>query len=167
MPQEATTCAIAAMCSGVVPQHPPMTFTSPLSMNGRTLSAITDGLWSYLPSSSGIPAFGCALTKQGAFAEISSIRGSIRSAPKEQFRPTDITPKGRTDARNASTVCPERSLPEMSVTEAETITGTFLPAASQAFRAAERAAFALRVSKTVSIRSKSTLPSTRDVICSR
>jgi hypothetical protein len=41
--RESSTSAIAAMCSGVVPQHPPMTLTPWCSTNFRRLSAIGAG----------------------------------------------------------------------------------------------------------------------------
>ena len=56
-----TTCAMAAICSGVVPQQPPSIFTSLFSMKGLTALAIVAGSWSYLPKASGIPALGWAL----------------------------------------------------------------------------------------------------------
>ena len=40
----ATASAIAAMCSGVVPQHPPTPFTSPLRANSPSSPAVISGL---------------------------------------------------------------------------------------------------------------------------
>ena len=47
-----------AMYASVVPQHPPMMFTSPSSMYSFTSSAISSGVWSYSPRQLGSPAFG-------------------------------------------------------------------------------------------------------------
>ena len=99
-----TTCAMAAICSGVVPQQPPSIFTSLFSMKGLTALAIVAGSWSYLPKASGIPALGWALVEQGAMAARDSSIGSIFSAPKEQFIPMEKGLKGITEARKASIV---------------------------------------------------------------
>ena len=53
-----TASAIARMCSGVEPQQPPTTFSSPSSAKPRSCAAIASGLWSYCPNSFGRPAFG-------------------------------------------------------------------------------------------------------------
>ena len=53
-----TAPAMARMCSGVVPQQPPTTFTRPRDAISRTCAAISAGLWSYPPSSLGSPALG-------------------------------------------------------------------------------------------------------------
>ena len=58
--------AIAAMCSGVVPQHPPTMLTSPASANSPMTRAIASGVSSYSPKALGSPAFGWAETKQSA-----------------------------------------------------------------------------------------------------
>ncbi len=42
----ATACAIRAMCAGVVPQHPPTTFTMPASANAPSIPAVSAGAWS-------------------------------------------------------------------------------------------------------------------------
>ena len=51
-----------AIYSSVVPQQPPMIFTSPSSTYSRTMAAISSGVWSYSPSSLGKPALGYTLT---------------------------------------------------------------------------------------------------------
>ena len=53
-----TALAIAAMCSGVVPQQPPTRLTSPASANSRTIAAVSVGASSYSPNALGRPAFG-------------------------------------------------------------------------------------------------------------
>ncbi len=50
--------AIAAMCSGVVPQQPPSRFTSPLAANSSSTAAVWSGVSSYSPNSLGRPALG-------------------------------------------------------------------------------------------------------------
>src|SRR6056300_1693083 len=54
--------AIAAICSGDVPQQPPTILRNPLAANSLIIEAISSGLWSYSPNSFGKPAFGCAET---------------------------------------------------------------------------------------------------------
>ena len=63
------------------------------------------------------------------------------------------------EVQNASGVCPERVRPLASVIVPDTITGRRSLAANTSSKA-NSAAFALRVSNTVSIRMKSTPPST-------
>ena len=53
-----TAAAIAEVCSGVVPQHPPTTFTRPASANSRSKPLVTSGVSSYPPNAFGSPAFG-------------------------------------------------------------------------------------------------------------
>ena len=50
--------AIARICSGVVPQHPPAIFSNPFSAMALTAAPISAGLWSYPPISLGRPALG-------------------------------------------------------------------------------------------------------------
>ena len=61
--------AIAAMCSGVVPRHPPTMLTRPAVANSPTTRAIASGVSSYSPKALGRPAFGWAETKQSAMRE--------------------------------------------------------------------------------------------------
>ena len=56
-----TAAAIARVCSGVVPQQPPTTLTSPLSANSRRSELVVSGPSSYPPKALGSPAFGCEL----------------------------------------------------------------------------------------------------------
>ena len=52
------TCAIAEMCSGVVPQQPPIRLTSEADANSPITSAIWSGISSYSPNALGRPALG-------------------------------------------------------------------------------------------------------------
>ena len=54
----ATRSAIARICSGEVPQQPPIILTNPLSANSPTIAAISSAVWSYSPNSLGNPALG-------------------------------------------------------------------------------------------------------------
>ncbi len=58
--------AMAAMCSGVVPQHPPTMLTSPSPANSPSTAAIWSGVSSYSPNALGSPALGWQETKQSA-----------------------------------------------------------------------------------------------------
>ena len=72
--------------------------------------------------------------------------------------------KGRVCARefqNASTVCPERVRPLASVIVPEIMSGTSSPRSSRTSATANAAAFALSVSTTVSMSSRSAPPSRR------
>jgi hypothetical protein len=46
------------MCSGVVPQHPPIMFTRPPPANADSSPAVWFGVSSYSPKAFGRPAFG-------------------------------------------------------------------------------------------------------------
>ena len=94
--------------------------------------------------------------------EVLDVRAASRAAPSEQFTPTISGSACSTDAQNASTVWPERLRPLWSIAVKEIQRGTSGATSS----AAAIAAFAFSVSKTVSIRSRSTPPSTSAAICS-
>ena len=90
-------------------------------------------------------------------------RGEMR--PQLRRAERAIEPDGdrlgvATDAQKASTVWPERLRPERSVSVIEIISGSSRPSACSASSVAMIAALALSVSNTVSIRMKSTPPST-------
>ena len=87
--------------------------------------------------------------------------GRISAAPRAQFSPTLIGQACLILFQKASTVCPERILPEASVTVPEIITGIRSSKFVNKFSSAKIAAFALRVSKIVSTKNKSTPPLTR------
>ena len=53
-----TAEAMAAMWSGVVPQHPPTRLTKPASANSAMTSAVSSGCSSYSPNALGRPALG-------------------------------------------------------------------------------------------------------------
>ena len=88
--------------------------------------------------------------------------GRISLPPSEQFTPTIRGLAWRTEFQNASTVCPDRVRPLRSTIVTESHSGR--PGATS--RAALIAAFALSVSKMVSISSRSTPPSASAAICS-
>jgi hypothetical protein len=73
----------------------------------------------------------------------------------------------RTEFQNASVTWPDNVRPEASVIVPEMITGQRRPRSSNSVSVAKIAAFALRVSKIVSIMSTSAPPSTRPLACSR
>ena len=79
--------------------------------------------------------------------------------------PTENTSACWMLARKASTVCPDKVRPALSLTVKDTISGTLLPFFSITVSAAYRAAFTLRVSNTVSMMSASTPPSSSASIC--
>ncbi len=72
----------------------------------------------------------------------------------------------RIEFQNASVVWPDNVRPEASVIVPETITGTVTPVVSKLRLMAKIAAFALSVSKIVSIIRKSTPPSIRAIAAS-
>src|SRR5918994_957973 len=92
----------------------------------------------------------------------SSTNGRISVAPSEQFTPTISGFACSTEYQKASTVCPDRLRPLRSIAVNEIQRGTSGATSS----AAAIAALALSVSKIVSIRRRSTPPSTRPRICS-
>ena len=53
-----TARAMAAMCSGVVPQQPPRMLTNPFAANSPSSPAVSSGVSSYSPKALGSPAFG-------------------------------------------------------------------------------------------------------------
>ena len=53
-----TASAIARMCSGVVPQHPPTMFSQPLAAKSRNTSEVSAAVSSYPPKAFGRPALG-------------------------------------------------------------------------------------------------------------
>src|SRR3546814_12646642 len=57
-----TAFAIAWICSGVVPQQPPITLISPSSAHSRMKPAVVSGPSLYLPRSFGSPALGSAIS---------------------------------------------------------------------------------------------------------
>ncbi len=58
----ATASAMAAMCSGVVPQQPPTILNKPSLAYWAMISAINSGEWSYSPNALGSPALAYKLT---------------------------------------------------------------------------------------------------------
>src|SRR5207247_9726356 len=63
---------------------------------------------------------------------IASMNGSISTGPNEQFSPTTSGCACAIDMSNASTVCPLRLRPDLSITVPEIINGTLRPVFSNA-----------------------------------
>jgi hypothetical protein len=157
-----TASTIDVTCSGVVPQQPPTTLTSPSCANSPRNVAVSCGCSSCSPISFGSPAFGWQLTYVSAWRERLSTNGRISVAPSEQLTPTTSGAACSIEYQKASTVWPERFRPLRSIAVNEIQRGTSGATSS----AAAIAAFALSVSKIVSIKSRSTPPSTSARICS-
>ena len=87
-------------------------------------------------------------------------------APRAQLRPIAMGLEWPTEFQNASLVWPDRVRPELSTMVPETKTGIFCPHCVKNLSMANRAAFALRVSKMVSTSSTSTPPSMSASTCS-
>ena len=100
--------------------------------------------------------------KTGATVASASRYGRISAAPSEQFTPTLNGSACSTEVQNASMVWPESVRPLRSTIVTEIHRGT----SGATSMAAAMAAFAFRVSKIVSISSRSTPPSRRPRICS-
>ena len=158
---------MASMCSGVVPQQPPVRLTRPDAANSPSTSAIWSGVSSYSPNSLGSPALGWAETKQSATRASSATYGRRSVAPSAQLRPTTSGRTWRTLFQNASVVWPERVRPLASVMVPEIQTGQRRPCSSKSVSRAKIAALALRVSKIVSTSSRSAPPSTSPRASSR
>ena len=156
-----TSSAMALMCAGVVPQHPPTRLTRPLSANSLMILAIVSGDSSYSPNSLGSPALGYTNVYMSPTEDSSSSHGRICTAPRAQLRPTAVKSAWRMEYQNASTVCPESVRPLASVIVPETKIGISTSRSSNNSRTAKSAALQFRVSNTVSIRYKSTPPSKR------
>ena len=157
-----TAAAIFAVCSGVVPQQPPTRLTKPSAANSPRSALVSPGCSSYVPSAFGRPAFGWHDTNVVAVRESASITGRISRAPTEQLTPTIRGRACSTEIQKASTVWPERFRPLRSIAVKEIQSGS----SGTASRAAAIAAFALSVSKIVSISRRSTPPSRSATICS-
>ena len=158
---------MAAMCSGVVPQHPPTKLTRPPSARSATAAAVSSGVSSYSPSSFGSPAFGTAPTGADASRDRDSRKGRIIAAPSEQLIPAALTPACSTEIQKASASCPVRFRPPRSTAVKDTISPASPGASRIASAAASRAALAFSVSKQVSTSSRSAPPASSPRACSR
>ena len=87
-------------------------------------------------------------------------------APNAQLKPIDSGVAWATEFQNASGVCPANSRPDRSVIVPEIISGSCRPRSSMTSVQAKIAAFALSVSKMVSISNTSTPPSISPRACS-
>ena len=92
--------------------------------------------------------------------------GRISAAPSAQLMPTANGRACRTEFQKASTVWPDSSRPEASVTVPEMIRGARAPRRSNSCSIAKIAALAFKVSNIVSISSRSTAPSSSPRACS-
>ena len=97
----------------------------------------------------------------------SATYGRISSAPRAQLRPTASGRAWRIEFQNASVTWPDRVRPDASVMVPEMMTGQRRAYSSNSVSQAKIAALALRVSKIVSMSSRSAPPSTRPRACSR
>ena len=137
-----TASAIAPMCGGVVPQHPPTMLTRPASANSLRNPAVVVGCLVVVAEFvRAVPAFGYTHSNVSATAEISSMWGRISSAPSAQFKPTVSGWAWRIECQNAVGVWPDSVRPERSVIVPEIISGRFVPARASERRAATIAAF--------------------------
>jgi hypothetical protein len=84
----ATASPMARMCSGVVPQQPPITLSQPLLAHSPTCAAIDSGVSSYSPKAFGRPALGWHEVWVSARRASSSMYGLSSFAPSAQLRPT-------------------------------------------------------------------------------
>ena len=157
---------IVFICWGVVPQHPPAKFINPVTANSSINSDISCGVSSYSPNSFGNPALGYTKTNVSAIFDKSFNHGLISLAPRAQLSPTAVISACLIEFQNASTVCPERVLPLASVIVPDTNKGKSLFFSSNNSLTANIAALQLRVSKTVSIKKRSTPPSNNPFACS-
>ena len=81
---------IFAICSGVVPQHPPTIFIYSFSKKLFTFSANVSGVSLYTPSSLGNPALGYAEINVSVATSLNLAKKfSINSGPVAQFNPID------------------------------------------------------------------------------
>ena len=101
-----------------------------------------------------------------AVPDSSDSQGLICSAPKAQFSPTAVILACRIECQNASTVCPDNVRPLASVIVPETKIGKSCLTSSNNVLTAKSAALQFSVSKTVSIKKRSTPPSRRPFACS-
>ncbi len=166
------TSRSAAMCAGVVPQHPPVTCTPWFSTNRCIAPANSIGPSgnTACPSrSSGIPAFGTTEMGRSQCRESHATASDISKGPVPQFNPSDAIGKGRSAARIAGKVLPSNIAPLVSsVTFTRTGTSvTSPPRSAIASRQALIAHLTCRRSCAVSIMKASTPPLSRPSACSR
>ena len=166
----ATRVASTAMCSGVVPQHPPTMPTPKRSANSPSVSASSAGDSGNTVSPSepwmGRPAFGMQCTGIGACSPRKRIASRMSPGPVEQFRPTTSTRSASSVVSAASTSVPSSMVPLAGSSETDTWIGTARPAVAIARRAPNTAALASRMSWTVSMIRRSTPPSSSAPACS-
>ncbi len=156
---------ISLMCSGVVPQQPPMILT-PAHSRRRAYCAMYSGEQRYMlrPSTRvGSPALGMALMGLEENCIIRSMVSSVALGPTEQLRPMASTGQESISRVKVSVSVPPGRCPKSSMVTWATM-ATSPPAASCAARTASRSSSRL---PKVSRISRSTPASTSASICSR
>ena len=108
----ATASAIAATCSGVVPQQPPTTLTSPSSANSPQVAArVRRAARRSRRTRSAGRRSGGRRRRSARRARGPRRTAASRVAPSEQLTPTISGSACSTEIQNASTVWPERLRP--------------------------------------------------------
>lgn len=109
------TRRIILVCSGAVPQHPPMILTVRyFPVISAIAPAIISGVMPYVArpfSSSGSPALGTTSIGRAAFRSSHSMAGTISAGPVEQFIPKTSTPMPSIATYAASTGAPSSIFP--------------------------------------------------------
>ena len=145
-----------------MPQQPPTTFSQPFAAHARKLGARMFLLFLENQSVKAHPADPRSDRRSCSTAKCAP--ALPRTIP---FHPDQASNSNREmsgcacaiDMSNASTVCPLKFRPDLSITVPEIIKGTLRPVFSNASLIANNAAFPLSVSKMVSTMRRSTPPS--------
>ncbi len=154
---------MAATCSGVVPQQPPM-IRAPAASASGTISANQSGPAANTKRPStrwDRPAFGITLPGSRATPATRTSASRLPTGPVPQFTPTASTPAAASAAAAASGLVPSASA-HSSPNVSDATTGR--PAAARASASASRSGSS---SLNVSRMRRSTPPSRRPSICSR
>ena len=121
----ATASAIAAMCSGVVPQQPPTPFTSPLSANSR--EQLRSRLGRLVVAAERVRQAGVRVAPDGHVGDARQL-GQPRAHLGRAERAVDRRPRAGSacsiEVQNASTVWPDSVRPLRSTTVSETTSGS-------------------------------------------
>src|SRR5690606_7543011 len=108
----AANWAITFICSGVVPQQPPIILIKFFFKYSSICSPISSGDSSYCPKAFGKPALGWAEIAKSVLLAIASKWGCNKLAPKAQLNPIENKGMCDTEIKKASAVCPDSVLPE-------------------------------------------------------
>src|SRR6266550_3344346 len=164
-----TAPTIAERCAGVVPQQPPTMRTPKSLTNSESAVAIGSGSSGYTasptPVLSGSPAFG--ITDKGSVACSDKYRMGSRmcSGPVEQFRPITSTLSASSVVIALAMSVP-RSMRPLTSSVTWVWRGIRRPISENSLSIPATAAFTSRMSCDVSMRRRSTPPSTRYFACS-